>query len=103
MDDTPSTPMSLATEDSETLAKTAEQILAAAQKRREERIKHEELMAPIRKAETQLKQKLGRKLTNGEKNFIRLAHVSYSLWSLPLSSASTCLLRRRSHSHLRPR
>jgi len=48
------------------------------QKAREERYAREEKMAPIRKKENQLKKELGRKLTNGEKNLIRLQHVSGS-------------------------
>lgn len=36
-----------------------------------------ERMAPIRKAEAALKKKLGRKLTNGERNSIRLVQVSF--------------------------
>jgi hypothetical protein len=56
----------------------SEQRAAAIRKMRVRRDKrqHEELMKPIRKKEKQLKQALGRKLTNGERNLIRLEHVS---------------------------
>ena len=45
-------------------------------KKREERRAWEERRAPLKKKELALKRELGRKLTNGEKNFIALSHVS---------------------------
>ena len=51
-------------------------ILERREKNRQERKAHEEKMKPIKAAEQALKKKLGRKLTNGERNFIRLEHVS---------------------------
>jgi len=61
------------------------------QKAREERYAREEKMAPIRKKENQLKKELGRKLTNGEKNLIRLQHVSGSPSKQSASGTMTVL------------
>ena len=49
------------------------------EKKRLERKAWEEARAPLKKKEQALKKILGRKLTNGERNFIALSHVSYSI------------------------
>ncbi|ORX37998.1 SNF2 family N-terminal domain-domain-containing protein [Kockovaella imperatae] len=75
VEDAASTPLSVNSEEDPKVApRWVREVLAAKEKRRVERKKHEEIMKPIRKAEAALKKKLGRKLTNGEKNFIRLSH-----------------------------
>lgn len=56
-------------------------------KRREERKKWEENRKPIKDAEKKLKAELGRKLTNGEKNYIALKMVC----ALCLQTPSTAL------------
>lgn len=53
-----------------------EDLQALRERKREERKRHEEEMEPIRKKERKLAKKIGRKLTNGEKNLIRLVKVS---------------------------
>lgn len=49
------------------------------EQRASKRAEEKEKMKPIRKAEAALKKELGRKLTNGEKNSIRLVLVSFRL------------------------
>jgi DNA repair protein RAD16 len=51
-------------------------------RRREERKAYNQGMEGIRKQEAQMKKKLGRKLTNGEKNIIRLVKVSSTVYFL---------------------
>lgn len=46
------------------------------EKRRNKRKADEERLAPIKKEEARMKKELGRKLTNGERNIIRLVRVS---------------------------
>ena len=57
-------------------------------KKRAERDRENELNKPIKAREKELKKELGRKLTNGEKNLIRLQHVSHP--TCQLDSARTC-------------
>lgn len=45
------------------------------EKRREKKKADEERLAPIKKEEARMKKELGRKLTNGERNIIRLVRV----------------------------
>ena len=59
--------------DAETSLKTYREIKEAQKRKRREQ---EEALKPIREAERALKKELGRKLTNGERNMIRLQHVS---------------------------
>ena len=81
-------------------------VLERRQKAREERKKHEEVMKPIKEAERLLKKKLGRKLTNGERNFIRLEHVSSSSTNSPHRhlnlSRPLCWVHRTSQDLLIP-
>lgn len=60
--------------DEDTRIATLQTMKADRAKRRKE---DNERMAPIRKAEAALKKELGRKLTNGEKNSIRLVKVCF--------------------------
>lgn len=48
------------------------------EEKRAARRAREEEVAPFKKKERVMKKELGRKLTNGEKNLIRLEHVSPS-------------------------
>jgi DNA repair protein RAD16 len=66
-------------------------------RRREDRKAYNKGMESIRKEEAKMKKKLGRKLTNGEKNIIRLVKVSYPYLCL---SWSVCELTVQHHPEL---
>ncbi|ORY35020.1 SNF2 family N-terminal domain-domain-containing protein [Naematelia encephala] len=67
----PNTPIDLDGMDEETRTATIQKIN---QKRREDWKKAEEERKPIKDKQKKLKKQLGRKLTNGEKNFVALSH-----------------------------
>ena len=54
---------------------TDEDLLSMREQKKAERRAWEEKRAPLKKKEQELKKLLGRKLTNGERNFIALSHV----------------------------